>query len=217
MVRFAMTAGLLAGLAGAAGPGGGNLQETLAKLDAASARFTSAEAKVHRESYLAILKSVDSTQDGSLYVMRGKDGKTQVGLRTEGQGARTVEYRNGVVRDYNPVANCYDTVNKPGIDTYLSLGFGGSGKDLARAWEITDLGPETIDGTKTEKLDLVPRDAGVKANVQRVTVWIDLDEDVTRKLIFFSPSGDRNTATYSEIRVGKPVKVGDYAIKGKPC
>ena len=38
------------------------------------------------------------------------------------------------------------------------MGFGASGKELARKWEITDDGSETIDGTKTEKLELVARD-----------------------------------------------------------
>ena len=102
------------------------------------------------------------------------DAATQMGLKTTGPGARTVEYKSGTVRVFNPATDCYDTVTRPGVETYLTLGFGGSGKDLAKAWEITDLGPETLDNTKVEKLDLLPRDPGVKANITKMTLWIDL-------------------------------------------
>ena len=194
-----------------------DLQATLAHLDAASAKFNSAEARVHRESYSALLRSVDTMQDGSLYVIRSKDGKSQMGIRTEGASARIVEYKNGVLKDFIPASKCYNTVSKPGIDTYLSLGFGGSGKDLEKQWEISDLGPETMDSTKVEKLELVPRDPAVKANVTKVTLWLDLDKDVTVKQIFYAPTGDYNTATYTARKLNQKVDTKPYEIKGSAC
>ncbi len=194
-----------------------DLQATLAKLDAASARFTSAEARVHREAYNSVVRDVDDKQDGSIYFVRDQGGNTQMGLKTEGKGARTVEYKNGTVRDYNPGINCYDTVTRPGIDTYLTLGFGGSGKDLAKSWEITDKGSSMMAGTKVEQLDLVPKDAGVKNNVSKVTLWVDLDRDVSLKQVFYSPSGDYNTAVFSNIDTKKTPTLSKYAIRGKPC
>ena len=195
----------------------GDLQGTLAKLDASSAKFTSAEAKVHRESFNAVVRDVDDRQDGMIYFIRDKGGNTQMGLKTEGKGARTVEYKNGTVRDYNPGIKCFDTVTRPGIDTYLTLGFGGSGKDLAKAWVVNDLGPTTLAGTKVEQLELVPKDPGVKANVSKVSLWVDLDRDVSLKQVFYSPSGDYNTAVFSDIDTKKAPRVSNYAINGKPC
>ena len=43
-------------------------------------------------------------------------------------------------------------------ESYLMLGFGASGKDLAEKWNIKYLGQETIDGVKTDKLELVAKD-----------------------------------------------------------
>ncbi len=197
--------------------GQGDLTGTLARLDASSARFTSAEARVHRESYNSVVREVDDTSDGSIYFIREKGGSTQMGLKTEGKNARTVEYKNGTVRDYNPGIKCYDTVTRPGIDTYLTLGFGGSGKDLNKAWVVTDLGPAVEGGVKVEKLELVPRDAAVKGNVSKVALWVDLDRDVSLKQVFYSPSGDYNTAVFREIETKKMPVVGKYAIGGKPC
>ena len=195
----------------------GDLQATLAKLDASSAKFTSAEARVHREAYNALIKDVDDKSDGMIYFLRDKNGSTQMGLKTTGQNARTIEYKSGTVRDFNPGINCFDTVTRPGIDTYLTLGFGGSGKDLAKAWIVKDLGPAMLAGTKVEQLELVPKDPGVKANITKVQLWVDLERDVSLKQVFFSTSGDYNTAVFSEIDTKKAPKLSNYAFGGKPC
>ena len=192
------------------------LKSTLEKLDAASARFTSAQADVHKVFYNALIKADEDTQNGTIYFLRANNN-TQMGLKTTGPGARTVEYKSGTVRVYNPATNCFDTVTKPGIETYLTLGFGGSGKDLEKAWQITDLGPDTLEGTKVEKLDLVPRDPGVKANVTKMTLWLDPTRGVSLKQVLLAPSNDVQTATYTNIRVNTKVDTKPFAIKGQPC
>ena len=63
--------------------------------------------------------------------------------------------------------------NKAQLESFLTLGFGGSGKDLAKAWTISDLGDEVIDGVKTAKLDLVPKDPAVRKNCTHMTIWVD--------------------------------------------
>lgn len=193
------------------------LKSTLEKLDAASARFTSAQANFHKVFYNALIKADEDTQTGEIYFIRAHDASTEMGLKTTGPGARTVEYKSGTVRVFNPATACYDTVTRPGVETYLTLGFGGSGKDLAKAWEITDLGPETLDNIKVEKLDLLPRDPGVKANVTKVTLWLDLARGVSVKQVLLAPSNDLQTASYSNIRLNGKVDIKPFAIKGKPC
>ena len=49
-------------------------------------------------------------------------------------------------------------------ESYLTLGFGGSGSELKKSWDITYQGMKTIDGVQTAKLDLVSKDPGVRAN-----------------------------------------------------
>jgi outer membrane lipoprotein-sorting protein len=203
---------------GPTAPQANDVQAMKAKLNSASARFTSAEAKVHRENLNYLIKEVDLKQDGSLYIIRAKDGQSQFGLRTVGEDARTVEYKDGIIRVYNAKLNCYNTVQKTGIDSYLTLGFGASGDDLAKNWTIADMGPETIAGVKTEKLDLKPTDPAVAANVRHVTIWIDLDRDVSLKVVFQASNRDVSTATYSDIQLNpKKLNLGEFAIQGKPC
>ncbi len=192
------------------------LQVTLAKLDQASAHFSSAQADFHKVFYNHFLKSDDDQQDGRIYFTR-EHSATQMGLLTTGPQGRTVEFKAGTLRVFNPGPRCFDTVTKPGIETYLTLGFGGSGKDLAKAWDIKDLGPETLDGTKVEKLELVAKDPAVRANIQKFTLWIDLARGVSLKQVLLNPSNDLQTATYTHIRLNEKVDTKPFTFKGKPC
>ncbi len=193
------------------------LQNTLKRLDSTSATFSSAQASFHKELYNALVKDTTS-QDGSVYSMRSKTGTTQMGVRIDGPGARVVELKNGVLRDYNPALKCFDTVQASGkVDSFLTLGFGGSGKDLARTWDITDVGQETISGTKVEKLVLTPKEISIKNNITRVTLWIDLDRGISLKQFFEFPSHDTQTALYSDIRMNKTVSTKPFEFKGTAC
>jgi outer membrane lipoprotein-sorting protein len=193
------------------------VQAILTKLDAASARFTSAQADFEKDLYNAVVKDTDK-QEGKVYFKR-EAGNTQFGMVLQGANARIAEYKNGTIRDYNPATKCYDNYQaSPGkIESFLTLGFGGSGRDLAKAWTITDLGPEIMDGVKTEKLDLYPKDDGVKANLTHVVLWIDLDRDVSLKQVFYTTSGDTQTAHYSNIRLNQKVDTKPFEFKGRPC
>ena len=64
------------------------------------------------------------------------------------------------------------------------LGFGASGKELEEKWDIKYDGPETMDGVKTEKLELVAKDPEVQKNLPKVTIWMDTDRGVSLKQVF---------------------------------
>lgn len=212
---------LLAASAAAQQPG--NLQATLHALDESSARFNSAQAAFHKDLYTALVKDHD-LQEGVTYAVR-KGGASEVGIKITGKGARTVEYKDGTARDYNPGLKCYDSYSaaksKGTIESLLALSFGASGKELAANWTVTDLGTDTIttDGkpTKVEKLDLIPKEQGLRNNITHVALWTDLATAVSLKQIVYSPTGDTQTATYSNIRLNKEVDKAPFKIEGKPC
>jgi negative regulator of sigma E activity len=195
------------------------LEASLKRLDVASARFSSAQAVFHKDLYNKLVGD-HTPQDGSVYFIR-TGGSVQMGARIDGPGARIAEYKNGVLRDLIP-GRCYNTVqasgNKAKFDSFLTLGFGGSGKDLAQAWNIVDMGQETLDGAKVEKLELVSKEQSVRNNYTKVTLWMDLDRGISLKQVLLSPSGDIDTATYTKIRLNeKNVDKKPFEIKGSPC
>ncbi len=197
------------------------LPATLAKLDAASTKFKSAQADFHKDDFLFAFKD-HTPSAGRVYIIRS-GSSVEAGFLISGKSGRIATYKGGVLKDYTPgPANCYNKIdssqNKGKTESFLTLGFGGSGTELAKNWTITDLGPETVEGVKTEKLDLVSKDPGVRQNFSKVTLWMDLDRDVSIKQQFFAAAtGDINTATYTNIHLNSKVDTKPFEIKGNAC
>jgi outer membrane lipoprotein-sorting protein len=112
--------------------------------------------------------------------------------------------------------------NQALAETMMTLGFGGSGTDLEKAWDITDQGSEQMsDGSKqvqVEKLDLVSKDPTIRNNYSHITIWVDPARDVSLKQILFEASGGKSsgntrTAVYTNIRPNEKVNTDAFAIK----
>ena len=202
------------------------LTSVLSQMDAASARFQNVQADSRFDQYTRVVNDHDISV-GTLYVERkgatSKMGAIQYNLGADGKPektpARIIDFDGESLRIYTVGTNQVDVfkagANQAKYDSFLTLGFGGSGKDLQRAWNITDQGPETIDGVKTEKLDLVSKDPSVRNTFSHVTVWIDPTRSVSLKQIFFAPNGDNRTTTYSNIRLNSHVNTKPYNIPSK--
>jgi len=198
------------------------LKAVLAQMDAGSKTFRSAEASIQKQQFEKIVNDT-TTESGTIYFLRS-GGSTQVGAKFAPPNEQTLEYKNGVVRLYSAGTNHIDQYSTTGanqarFETFMTLGFGGSGSDLAKAWTIADQGMEKMsDGGKpveVEKLDLVSKDASVRGNFTHITIWVDVARDLSLKQEFFTPSGDTQTAIYSNIRLNQPIDLKAFAIKCK--
>lgn len=196
-------------------PKPGHLDEVLRQMDAASLKFQSAEANFRWDLYEKVVKET-TTQTGTIYFK--KAGTSIVmGAKIESPSTKLIDFRNGSLRLYDPGINHLTTVdatrNKAQVESFLTVGNGGSGKDLAKAWTISDLGDEVVDGVQTAKLDLVPKDPAVRSNCTHMTIWVDPVRDVQLKQSLYMPSGDYRTAVYSNIKYNQKVDEKTYQIK----
>jgi outer membrane lipoprotein-sorting protein len=200
------------------------LKSVLSQMDAASAHFKSAQADVRYDNYTRVVND-HTLNTGSIYIERTGGGAEQMGaisypLDPSGQPAKTpaniISFDGATLRIYTPGTNQVDIfkagANQAKYNSFLTLGFGGSGRDLAASWNINDQGPETVDGIKTEKLDLVSKDPSVKNLFSHVTIWIDPVRGLSLKQIFFAPNGDNRTATYSNLRLNSRINKRPYDI-----
>jgi outer membrane lipoprotein-sorting protein len=196
-------------------PKPGHLDEVLRQMDEASKKFESAEANIRRDNYERVVKET-TTQTGTIYFKK-QGGATVMGTRLVTPSVKIVEFRNGILRLFDPVSNHLTllnaTKNKAQFESFLTIGFGGSGTELNKAWKISDLGDETIDGVQTVKLDLVPRDPAVLANCTHMTIWVDPARGIELKQSLYEPSGDYQTAVYTNIKYNQKVDEKPYQIK----
>jgi outer membrane lipoprotein-sorting protein len=202
----------------------------LAQMNAASARFTSAEADLKLELFTKIVHDTE-TQTGKVYFAR-KEGTTEMGMwllapdaAASSAPATIIQFKNGILEELTTGTAHVDRFavtgkNQATAETATTLGFGGSGTDLEKSWTITDQGSEQMsDGgkpVKVEKLDLVSKDPNIRNTYSHITIWIDPVRDVSLKQVSFSASsGDTRTIYYSNIRLNQPVNVAPFAIKCK--
>ncbi|WP_035352865.1 LolA family protein [Edaphobacter aggregans] len=197
----------------------GQLDADLRQMDAASTRFKSAEADFQKEFYERVVKET-TTQRGSIYFKKSGT-KLEMGAKILPPGARFFSYKDGKLALFDPNTKDLKVYtagqNKAQYESFLTLGFGGSGTELAKAWTITDLGTEQLsDGAATTpvtKLDLVSKDPNVRNMFTHIVIWVDLNRAISLKQQFFTPSGDYQTATYTNIRYNQSINTSPYQYK----
>jgi len=197
----------------------GELDQALRNLDASSARFKSAEADFQKDFYERVVKET-TTQHGSIYFKKNGT-KLEMGARINPPGAKFFSYKDGKLALFDPGTKDLKVFtadkNKAQYESFLTLGFGGSGSDLAKTWTITDLGTEQMsDGTanvSVTKFDLVSKDPDVRNMFSHIYIWIDLNRAISLKQQFFTPSGDYQTATYTNIRYNQNINTSPYQYK----
>ncbi len=197
----------------------GQLDADLRALDASSAKFKTAEADFKWDFYELVVKET-TTQIGSIYY-RKNGNKLDMGAKINPPSAKFISYKDGKLAVFDPGTKdlkLYDTgKNKAQTESFLTLGFGGSGSDLGKAWTITDLGAEQMsDGAATvpvTKLDLVSKDPGVRNMFSHIVIWVDLNRAISLKQQFFTPAGDYRTAIYTNIRYNQNVNTAPYQYK----
>jgi hypothetical protein len=92
-------------------------------------------------------------------------------------------------------------------------GFGASGNDLEEKWTIKYLGTETIDGIKTDKLELVAKDPTVRKNISKVTIWLDTARAVSLKQVFDEKRRTPMSCHYTSIKVNQgPLPSGAFSF-----
>jgi outer membrane lipoprotein-sorting protein len=202
------------------------LDAVLKKMDAAAAGFRTTQAEFEWDSYEKVIDEVDDVETGTIYYRRtGKDIEMMANVKMAGSDSKALKpapkfvlFSEGKIRMYLPTPDqvtVYDLgKNKTDFESYLVLGFGGSGHDLVKAFDVTYLGPETVGGVATAKLQLVPKSDKVRNTFQQILLWIDLDRGISLRQQFFEPQGNYRLTNYSAVQVNGR-KIPDEVFKLK--
>jgi negative regulator of sigma E activity len=205
---------------------GNPLDAVLKKMDATAASFRSVQADFEWDTYEKVINEVDDIQTGTVYYRRnGKNIEMMAVVKMAGSDPtkrksepKYVLFSNGKISMYQPkpdTVTVYDLgKNRVDFESYVVLGFGGSGQDLVKAFDVTYVGPETIEGVATAKLQLIPKSDKVRNTYNKILLWIDLDKGISVQQQFFSFQGDYRLTKYQNTDLnGK--KIPDEVFKLK--
>jgi len=201
-----------------------SLESVLKKMDDVAANFRTTQAEFEWDIYQKVIDEVDDVQIGTIYYRRnGKDIEMMAEVKKAGSSAASAKpepkfvlFSGGKVRLYQPKVDQVTEVDlgkNQDYQSYLVLGFGGSGQDLLKTFDVKYGGPETINGVATAKLELVPKSEKVKNTYKQIVLWIDLDRGISVQQQAFQPDGNYRLAKYSAIRVNE--KISDEVFKLK--
>lgn len=202
-----------------------SLNAVLQKMDALAANFRSAQAEFEWDYYQKVIDEVVDVQTGTIYYRRsGKEIEMIANVKKAGASASSLKpepkyvlFSEGKVRMYEPKIDrvtVYDLgKDKADLESYVVLGFGGSGQDLQKTFDVTYQGTENVNGLNAAKLELIPKSERVKKTYNRMILWIDPDKGVSVQQEFLTPQGDYRLCKYSSIKLGE--KISDEVFKLK--
>lgn len=148
------------------------LENVLKQMDAQAADFHSLTADLDRTKVTVVVND-KSTESGRILVRR--DDKMRIEL--------TAPDPQTILRDgdhlfiYKPKIKQVEEYDlgkhRSLVDQFLLLGFGTSGQDLKKSYDVTLGGEETLGGAKVVRLELNPRSEDVRNEITKIELWID--------------------------------------------
>lgn len=192
-----------------------SLDDVLKKMNATAASFRSLQADFVWDEYEKVVDDHD-IQKGTVYYRRnGENVEMMAEVKEPVQ--KFALYKNGKMQVYQPkmdqVMEYTTGGNRGDIESYLVLGFGGSGEDLKKSFDVSLVGPQTVDGIATAELELVPKSEKLRNNISKIFLWIDMNRGISVQQQFFQPEGDYRMAKYSAIKM--PAKIGNDVFQLK--
>ena len=174
------------------------LQTVLAHLDDEAKNFHSLSADLERTKVTVVVND-RSTEGGHIDVHGDK-----MLLEMSTPNARTILRTGDDLFIYTPGlkrVEQYDLgKNRAVVDQFLLLGFGTSGKELERGYEVALLDEASIDGHETAQLQLTPKSDDVRKQISKIQIWFDESTWLPVQQEFFeSGSGDYSIVLYRNV------------------
>jgi outer membrane lipoprotein-sorting protein len=191
------------------------LERVLAQMDSTAANFRSTAASFVWDQYTKVVNETD-TQKGKVYFRRvGKE--TQMAADITEPDKKSVLFTDSKIEVYQPridQVTVYNAgKNREAFESFLVLGFGGSGHDMLKSFDVKYLGTESVDGTNAAKLELVPKSPKIRNNFDHIVLWIDPARGVSVQQQLFEPSGDYRLAKYSGIELNQKIPDSQFKLK----
>jgi outer membrane lipoprotein-sorting protein len=192
-----------------------DLEKVLNQMDVVAASFKTAEADFVWDQYTKVVNETD-TQAGKVYFRRTPK-ETEMAADITQPTPKYVLYQDSTVRVYEPridQVTLYKTgKNRAEVESFLVLGFGGRGHDLAKSFEVSFQGYEQAGGVRAAKLNLVPKTGKGKNIFDHIILWIDSARGISVQQQFFEPQGDYRLAKYSNIKLNQSIPGEVFKLK----
>ncbi len=192
------------------------LQQVLNQMDQTAANFRTTQAAFVWDQYQKVVDEHD-IQKGTVYFRRAGNEIQMAADITNPEAPKYVLFTDSKVEVYQPKIDQVTRYNtgkdRATVESFLVLGFGGSGKDMLKSFDVKYLGSEKVDGVDTAKLELVPKSPKGRNTFDHIWLWVDTSRGVSVQQQLFEPSGDYRLAKYSDIQLNQKIPESVFRLK----
>lgn len=197
--------------------GQANLAKALKAMDQQAATFRNAQADFVWDQFTVVVNEHD-LQEGTIFFRRTGKSDVQMAADIKKPTPKYVLFSDDKVKLYEPgidrVTEYNTGKNKAEFESFLVLGFGGSGDDLKKAFDVKFGGTENVMGVNAAKLELTPKSQKVQNMFAKIILWIDPARGVSVQQQFLTADGDYRLAKYSNLVINS-TKMPDDVFKLK--
>jgi outer membrane lipoprotein-sorting protein len=191
------------------------LQKVLQRMDATANNFQSAQADFAWKMHNSVVNDFVENDTGKIYFRR-KNNEIQMAADITQPAAKQVIFSGGKIHIYTPKTeqvDVYDaSAHREEFEAFLVLGFGSSGEDMRKSFDVKYMGQEKVGNVDTAMLQLTPLSEKIKDRFLRIDLWIDSRGFSLRQKLY-QPDGDYRLAEYSKIQPNQ--KISDNVFKLK--
>ena len=191
------------------------LDAALARLDQAAVNFKGMTANIRKLSHTEVV-NVDDVYTGTIILKRIKLHDTRIRIDFASHRVQILTIGGGKAYSFEPKikeAQEYDLGKYKGlVDQFMLLGFGSNSSGLRSAYTVTLGGADSINGEKTTRIVLVPKDKEVLAQIKKCEVWIS-DKGWTVQQKCYQSGGDYVLSTYSAMKLNPVIADKDLKLE----
>jgi outer membrane lipoprotein-sorting protein len=190
-----------------------DLSAVLDRIDKAGAAFRAMSAQIRRVSHTEVINE-DNVDSGEMLLKRPRPHDMRMLVNLTQPDPKTVAFQGRKLEVYYPkiaTVQEFDAgKSRELLEQFFLMGFGTSRGDLEGAYRIRLAGEDTVNGQKTERLELIPKSKEVLQHLSKFELWIsEAGYPVQQK--FYLQAGDYMLVTYSEMKMNP--ELADSALK----
>ena len=195
----------------------GDQEAVLERVDRAGAAFRGMSAHLRRLSHTAVINE-DNVDSGTILLKRAHRRDLRMLIDLTEPDPRTVAFQGHTLEIYYPKAATVQEIDvgtgkdRALLGQFFLLGFGTSRADLQASYNLRLVGPDTVGGQKTERLELIPKSKEVLQHLLKFEMWV-AENGYPIQQKFYLGGGDYQVATYSDMKINPDLP--DSALKLK--
>jgi outer membrane lipoprotein-sorting protein len=197
--------------------GAQSLESTFGHMDSLAKGFRGVTADLRKISFTYFAKDTEE-ESGRISIFRPSPQDMRMLVEFTKPEERAIAFAKNKGQMYSPKAKLVQEYNLGKesrlVNQYLLLGFGSTGAELRKNYDIKYVEMTTIDGMKADHLYLEPKLGEAKNQVRGIDLWIAQPGGYPVRMKVLQPSRDYVEIQYSNLKIN-PSSLTEASVRLK--